>query len=112
MLARGIEISHEAILWLSNTSGPASLPNLTLTRGARRVRFLPERRVLVVMRGEVQHKNLWLIDLATGVERQLTEVPADVNIRDFDVSPDGSQLVLERVEEDSDVVLLEMKDQQ
>jgi hypothetical protein len=71
---------------------------------------LPDRRALVVMRGEVQHKNLWLIDLATGVERQLTDVPPAFNIRDFDVSPDGTQLVLERVEEDSDVVLLEMKD--
>ena len=95
----------------ANTSGPVSLPNLTLTRGARRVRFLPERRALVVMRGEVQHKNLWLVDLATGVERQLTDVPADFHIRDFDVSPDGSQIVLERVEEDSDIVLLEMRDE-
>ena len=108
----GPDIGTTFSIKAANPSGPVSLPNLTLTRGARRVRFLPERRALVVMRGEVLHKNLWLIDLATGIERQLTDVPADFNIRDFDVSPDGSQIVLERVEEDSDIVLLEMRDEQ
>jgi Tol biopolymer transport system component len=107
----GPDIGTTFSMKAANTSGPISLPNLELTRGARRVRFLPDRRALVVMRGEVQHKNLWLIDLTTGVERQLTDVPPDFNIRDFDVSPDGTRLVLERVEEDSDVVLLEMTDE-
>jgi serine/threonine protein kinase/Tol biopolymer transport system component len=106
----GPDIGTTFSMKAANTSGPVSLPNLTLTRGARRVRFLSERRALVVMRGEVQHKNLWLIDLATGGERQLTDVPADFQIRDFDVSPDGSQIVLERIEEDSDIVLLEITD--
>jgi serine/threonine protein kinase len=105
----GPDIGTTFSMKAANANGPVSLPNLTLTRGARRVRFLPERRALVVMRGEIQHKNLWLIDLATGGERQLTDVAADFHIRDFDVSPDGSQIVLERVEEDSDVVLLEMR---
>jgi serine/threonine protein kinase/Tol biopolymer transport system component len=108
----GPDIGTTFSMKAANTSGPVSLPNLTLTRGARRVRFLPERRALVVMRGEVQHKNLWLIDLETGGERQLTDVSAGFHIRDFDVSPDGSQIVLERVEEDSDIVLLEMRDEQ
>jgi Tol biopolymer transport system component len=108
----GPDIGTTFTVKAANTSGPVSLPNLTLTRGARRVRFMPERRAIVVMRGEVQHKNLWLIDLATGLERQLTNVPADFNIRDFDVSPDGSEIVLERVEEDSDVVLLELNNRQ
>ena len=82
--------------------------NLTLTRGARRLRFLHGRRALVVMRGEIQHKNLWLIDLDTGGERQLTNLAPDFNVRDFDVSPDGRQIVLERVEEHSDVVLIDL----
>jgi serine/threonine protein kinase len=108
----GPDIGTTFAMKAANASGPVSLPSLTLTRGARRVRFLPQRRALVVMRGEVLHKNLWLIDLATRIERQLTDVPADFHIRDFDVSPDGSQIVLERVEEDSDVVLLEVSDRQ
>ncbi len=41
-------------------------PPLTLTRGARHLTFLPGGRSLVLLRGEIQHKNLWLIDLETG----------------------------------------------
>ena len=60
------------------------------------------------LRGEIQHKNLWLIDLETGAERQLTNLPSDFDIRDFDVSPDGREVVLERLQERSNVVLLDL----
>ena len=84
------------------------LPALTLTRGARHLAFLPGGRALVFLRGDIQHKNLWLIDLQTGAQRQLTNVPPDFDIRDFDISPDGREVVLERVQEHSDVVLLDL----
>ena len=83
-------------------------PALTLTRGARHLAFLPGGRALVLLRGEIQHKNLWLIDLETGAERQLTNLTPDFDIRDFDISPDGREVVLERVQEHSDVVLLDL----
>jgi len=82
---------------------------LTLTRGARRLTFLPGRRALVFLRGEMQYKNLWLMDLKTGAERQLTNLTPDFDIRDFDISPDGREVVLERVQERSDVVLLDLR---
>jgi len=84
------------------------LPALTLTRGARHLAFLPGGRGLVLLRGEIQHKNLWLIDLETGAERQLTNLTPDFDIRDFDISPDGREVVLERVQERADVVLLDL----
>jgi Tol biopolymer transport system component len=84
------------------------LPALTLTRGARHLAFLPGGRALVVLRGEIQHKNLWLVDLETGAERQLTSLIPGFDIRDFDISPDGREVVLERVQESSDVVLLDL----
>src|SRR5438132_2170787 len=87
-------------------ASPYTIPNLTLTRGARRLRFFHGRRALVMMRGEIQHKDLWIVDLDTGAERQLTKLPPDLNVRDFDVSPDGREIVLERVEEHSDIVLV------
>ena len=89
-------------------SAPYPLPPMTLTRGARHLAFLPGGRALVVLRGEIQHKNLWLIDLETGAERQLTNLPPDFDIRDFDISPDGKDVVLERMQERSDVVLLDL----
>jgi len=84
------------------------LPALTLTRGARHLAFLPGGRALVFLRGEIQHKNLWLIDLDSGAERQLTNLTSDFDIRDFDISPDGREVVLEREQERSDVVLLDL----
>ncbi len=84
------------------------LPALTLSRGARRLTFLPGGRTLVFLRGDIQHKNLWLLDLETGAERQLTSFAPDFDIGDFDISPDGREVVLERVQERSDVVLLDL----
>ena len=85
------------------------MPALNLTRGARHVTFLPGRPALVHLRGEIQHKNLWLIDLETGAEQQLTNFTPDFQIADFSVSPDGREVVLERVQERSNVVLLDMR---
>jgi Tol biopolymer transport system component len=89
-------------------AAPHALPALTLTRGARHLAFLPGGRTLMLLRGDIEHKDLWLIDLATGTERQLTHLPADFDIRDFDVSPDGREVVLERMQERSDVVLMDL----
>lgn len=87
---------------------PYRMPNLMLTRGARRLRFLHGGRALVVMRGDLDHKDLWAVDLDTGTERQLTKLAPDFNIRDFDVSPDGREVILERVQEHSDIVLIDL----
>jgi Tol biopolymer transport system component len=84
------------------------LPVLTLTRGARHLVFLPGGRALVFLQGEIQHKNLWLIDLETGAERQLTNFTPDFDIRDFDISSNGREVVFERAQERSDVVLLDL----
>ncbi len=89
-------------------AAPHPLPPLTLTRGARHLALLPDGRSLVLLRGEIQHKNLWLINLDTGAERQLTNLPPDFDIRDFDISPDGREVILERVQDRSNVVLLDL----
>ncbi|MGH9370975.1 MAG: DNA-binding protein [Vicinamibacterales bacterium] len=87
---------------------PRRIPDLTLTRGARHIAFLPDGRSLVVMRGDLRHKNLWAIDVDTGTERQLTDFAPGFELRDFDVAPNGREMVVEQVEEHSDIVLLEL----
>ncbi len=61
--------------------------------------------------GEIQHKNLRLVDLETGTEKQLTNIPSNFDIGDFDISPDGREVVLEREQERSDVVLMDLPQQ-
>ena len=62
---------------------------------------------MVVLRGDIQHKDLWARDLTTGSWRQLTNFGRDIVIGDFDVSPDGSLVVFERVQEHSDIVVID-----
>jgi Tol biopolymer transport system component len=93
---------------VSADGGPFPLREIALTRGAGPLRFMPGRRALVVLRGEIQHKDLWTIDLDTGAERQLTNLPPDFLVRDFDISEDGREVVLDRIEEHSNIVLLDL----
>jgi Tol biopolymer transport system component len=101
----GTTFSVDAV---SADGNPHSIPALKLTRGARRLAFLPGGRELVFLRGDLEHKDLWAVDLESGAERQLTNLAHDFNIRDFAISPDGRELVLERVQETSDIVLLDL----
>jgi Tol biopolymer transport system component len=86
---------------------PYSIPALMLTRGGRRIVLSADGRSMVVLRGEVSHKNFWLVDLKTGAERQITELAPDIAIRDFDLSRDGSAIVFDRVQESSRIALIE-----
>jgi Tol biopolymer transport system component len=88
---------------------PRDLPNLVLTRGARRLVFLREG-TLVVLKGDISHKEFWSVDLKTGLERQLTTLRHGFAITDFDVSRDGREIVFDRTREESDIVLFELAD--
>ena len=84
-----------------------TLPPLELTRGARHLVLLPGGRKLVFLQGEIQHKNLWMVDLESGAMQQLTQIPADFDVRDFDISGDGREAILERAQARSHVVAID-----
>jgi Tol biopolymer transport system component len=83
------------------------MPSVTLTRGTRHIAFAPGRRSVILLQGEIEHKDLWAIDFDTGARRRLSRLPGDFNVREFDLSRDGSEVVLERVQEHSDIVLVD-----
>jgi Tol biopolymer transport system component len=86
---------------------PYPLPSVMLTRGARRVAFLRDPQRLVILRGEIGHKDPWLLDLSTGAERPLAVLPADFTIGDFDISADGTEIVFDRQQPNSYLALIE-----
>jgi len=86
---------------------PYNMPGLILTIGARRVAFARDSGSLVYLRGGIDRKDFWALNPRTGSERQLTDLPASFVIGDFDVSPDGTEIVFDRVQESSSVVLIE-----
>jgi Tol biopolymer transport system component len=86
---------------------PYPLPELVLSRGARRVAFLGGDDALVMLKGDISHKEFWVRDLRTGRERQLTALGRGFTIADFDISPDGRELLFDRSRDESDIVLIE-----
>jgi Tol biopolymer transport system component len=90
---------------------PHDLPKLILTRGARRLAFLGGEDALVFLKGDISHKEFWLVNLKTGRERQLTNLGRKLVIGDFDVSTDGREIIFDRAREESDIVLFDLPDQ-
>ena len=86
---------------------PYPLPSVMLTRGARRVAFFRDSQTLVILAGEIGHKNFSLLDLRTGARRALHELPEEFVVRDFDVSPDGMEIVFDRVQVNSHLAMIE-----
>ena len=84
-----------------------SVPNLVLTRGARRLVFLGEN-TLAVMKGDISHQEFWSVDLNTGRERQLTALRRGFVISDFDVSSDGREIIFDRTRDESDIALFDL----
>jgi len=86
---------------------PFDVPQQILP-GSSRFAFLPGKRVLLLLKGEFWHRNFWLIDLNSGKQRQLTNFSREFLISDFDVSPDGKEIIFGRAKENSNIVLIDL----
>jgi hypothetical protein len=56
-----------------------------------------------------QDQQFHVIDLETVQERRLSNLKPGFTLRSFDVSPDGTQIVFDRVRENADLVLIDLK---
>jgi dipeptidyl aminopeptidase/acylaminoacyl peptidase len=99
--------THE-LKGVSPDKRPFRLPEVTLRAGGNRYRFLPGGKALALMRGYIRQQDFWLLDLATGQMRQLTNLRPGFDMKSFDVSPDGKQILFDRFRENSDVVLIDL----
>jgi Tol biopolymer transport system component len=88
---------------------PVELPKIEVFRFGQRARFLPDGSGLVYMQGTGPSQDFWLLDLATLESRRLTRLGAAATMMTFDVTPDGSRIVFDRLTEDSDIVLIELR---
>jgi Tol biopolymer transport system component len=60
------------------------------------------------MQGPDGTRDFWLLDLATNTSRQLTRFSDPATMSTFDISPDGSQIVFDRLRENSDIRLIDL----
>src|SRR5262245_3843881 len=87
---------------------PHPLPELVLDMGAGHFSFASPSS-LVFLKGEIFDKNLWMKDLKTGQERRLTNLSRELVINeDFNVSPDGHEIVFSRQKQNSNITLIDL----
>ena len=63
------------------------------------------------MQGALRAQDFWLLDLATLKTRQLTQLRQRDAMRTFDVAADNTHIVFDRLRDNSDIVLIDLKDQ-
>jgi Tol biopolymer transport system component len=97
-----------AVKAVTPESEPLPLPELWILRGGDRYRFLPGGKQIVALLGDYLHQNFWMVELETGQRRQLTNLKPGYSITSFDVSPDGKQIIFDRVRQNSDIVLIDL----
>ena len=88
---------------------PAKLPEINVQREGERARFLPDGTGLVYMLGDtLAEQDFWLLDLKTMRSRRLTRLGSSAVMRTFDITPDSSRIVFDRLTEDSDILLIDL----
>jgi hypothetical protein len=60
------------------------------------------------MQGHVGTYDFWLLDLATNKMRPLTQLSNPATIDTFDITPDGTRIVFDRVRENADIRLIDL----
>jgi Tol biopolymer transport system component len=92
---------------------PVKLPDIKVQRDGERARFLPNGTGLVYMLGDtLSEQDFWLLDIRTMQSRRLTRLSNPAAMRSFDITPDGSRIVFDRVRQNSRIALIDLATKQ
>ncbi|MEQ1758765.1 MAG: protein kinase [Vicinamibacterales bacterium] len=101
--------AYAPLLAVRPDGSPVGLPEILVPAGGGgRARFLPNGQGLVYMQGPEGARDFWLLDLTTSKSRRLTQLTNRATMSTFDITPDGQQIVFDRLREDSDLRLIDL----
>jgi serine/threonine protein kinase len=107
----GTQVSGFSTLLAIRPDGTeVALPETKVYARGERFRFLPDGSGLAYMHGWFSGLNFYLLDLTTGTTRQLTDLAKGPTMRTFDISQDGQTIVFDRMRVKTEIVLIELAD--
>ena len=71
-------------------------------------RFLPNSERIVYLQGPAGDQAFWLLDPNAGTTRKLAQLTGASSINAFDITPDATHIVFDRVRESSNLVLIDL----
>ena len=88
---------------------PGDALNIQVRVGTEHYRFMPDRPQIVYIPtpDQVSPEYFWLLDLPSKKARQLSAVNSR-STRTFDITPDGTQIIFDRLKDNSDIVLIDL----
>ncbi len=98
------------ILAVRPDGSPVKTPDIRTYRDGEPLRFLPNSRSLVYMQGDgaAPWQDFWILDMTTMKSRRLTRLTDRAAMRTFDITPDGKQIVFDRLRDNSAAVLIDL----
>jgi serine/threonine protein kinase len=105
----GLQTAMAPLLAVHADGSPQTLPAIRVASGGGgRSRFLPSGKGVVYVLGPSGNQQFWLLDVATNTTRQITRLANPATINAFDITPDGSHIVFDRVRENADIRLIDL----
>ena len=109
IIYEGQQTAYAPLQAVRPDGSPAALPVIRVpSGGGGHFRFLPSGKGLVYLLGPSGNHNFWLLDLDSMKSRQLSRLSSPATINTFDITPDGSRIVFDRVRENADIRLIDL----
>jgi Tol biopolymer transport system component len=105
----GKDVSQRQPLLAVRPNGePVRLPSIEVPAGGERIQFLPDGKGLVYIK---VGRDFWMLNLTTLESKRLTNLKQSAIMRTFDITPDGKQIVFDRLPYHSDIVVIDLPKQ-